>query len=411
MNTDEHKERDGSSVGFLLASPEDPAMYDQKAKDFPSFWDWDEVKQFRVRHDMDLISFDQGCIGHPQRKPTSCLGNLEGMKILAEKRVEGKMGSPLKEDLTERFKQTASWSAWAVGLKEIIKSSLLYLANEKGLGDAKLQKALDREGWRRHILQGHRPFRRDCRACILDMANGPPHRRRTHGGSSAWSMGIDVVQFTKTKDKVSGADAKYAVIATALVPVFEMEHEDPLPEGTPDVADNEDWGEGLEEEDFPLGLEERVLGAEETETKQEPRSLEMVEDVSDPKTSNLLPPKDKLRDTGEEFAGEPQIDPAVVGCMKPLKLKHVTMVEPVASRQAAQVLNALSVILVKMRALGICVRRLHGDRAKELLSHRVQTWCARNNLLFTLGGRGRSCKQRPCRIRNWTVEKTFEAGS
>ena len=415
---EEHRGVQDLPVGFLLESPEDPAAYDQNARDFPSFWDWEEVKQFRVRHDMDLISFDQGCFGHPQKKPTSCLGNLEGMKFLDGKRVEEKMGSPLKEDLSERFKQTTSWSAWASGLKEIIKSSLLFLATEKGFGDAQLRKALDREGWRRHILQGHRPFRRDCRACILDMANGPPHRRRTHGGSSAWSMGIDVVQFTKTKDKVSGSDARYAVIATALVPVFEPEHEDPLPEGTSDVVENEDWGEGLDEKDFPLDLEEHESGEKETETKPEDQLLEDV--PNDPKMDpskcpkngqrasvsgdflgsdgkplkngsckdrlNLNPPREDPKDEGDASKGEPQIDPAVGGCLNPLKFKHVTMVEPIANRQATEVLSALSIILVKMRSMGICIRRLHGDRAKELLSHKIQTWCARNDLLFTLGG-------------------------
>ena len=34
----------------------------------------------------------------------------------------------------------------------------------------------------------------------------------------------------------------------------------------------------------------------------------------------------------------------------------------------------------------MCVNRLHGDRAKELLSNRVQQWCTRNNVICTLGG-------------------------
>ena len=369
---DENREDKKSLVGFVLESPEDPAAYDEKASEFPSFWDWEEVKQFQLRHDMNLISFDQGCLGHSQRKPTSCLGNMEGLEVLGGKRVEGKMGSPLKEDLSERFKQTASWSAWAPGLKETIKRSLLLLAIERGFGDLKLQKALDREGWRKHILQGHRPFRRDCRACILDMANGPQHRRRTHGGSSAWSMGIDVVQFTKTKDRVSGSDAKYAVVATALVPVFEPDHEDPPPEHTEDVIENEDWGEGLEEKDFPVEVEE--LSSENQGKDEKPKDLDSI------------PPKNGGVQGDGKDQERPQIDPAVLGCVKPLKLRHVTLVETVGSRQTSEVLTALSIILVKMRSMGICVRRLHGDRAKELLSHRIQTWCGRNGLLFTLGG-------------------------
>ena len=134
-------------------------------------------------------------------------------------------------------------------MKEAVKASLVMLMEKQGLGKPHLQKVLNREGWKTHILQGHRPFRRDCRACILDMANGPPHRRRTHGGSSAWSMGVDVVQFVKTKDEVTGLDARYAVVATALVPVFETDNTDPT---DTDCVEVPNWGEGLTEEDLAL---------------------------------------------------------------------------------------------------------------------------------------------------------------
>ena len=36
--------------------------------------------------------------------------------------------------------------------------------------------------------------------------------------------------------------------------------------------------------------------------------------------------------------------------------------------------------------MGIHIQRLHGDRAKELLSRQVQAWCTKNNLICTLGG-------------------------
>ena len=38
------------------------------------------------------------------------------------------------------------------------------------------------------------------------MGTGKPHRRRDSGGSSSWSMGVDVVQFPKTVDEVTGGE-------------------------------------------------------------------------------------------------------------------------------------------------------------------------------------------------------------
>ena len=55
-------------VGFLLESPEDPLSYDDRIPDCPSFWDWEEVKEFQRNHQLDLTSFDQGIVGHPQEE-------------------------------------------------------------------------------------------------------------------------------------------------------------------------------------------------------------------------------------------------------------------------------------------------------------------------------------------------------
>ena len=375
------------SIGFLMESPEDPAKYDPMASNYPSFWSWKEVQQFKEKYGMQIISFDQGSYGHPRRKPTSCLVNLSPILEFQGVRCEEKMGLKLEKDLGDRFAQTAAWSTWAPGLKEAVKASLVMLMEEQGLGKPHLQKVLNREGWKTHILQGHRPFRRDCRACILDMANGPPHRRRTHGGSSAWSMGVDVVQFVKTKDEVTGLDARYAVVATALVPVFETDSTDPT---DTDCVEAPNWGEGLTEEELALEPPEaEVVGSD-------PLKEPVGEgDGAEPKRA-----KQKGSDSGgEEPPGQDQIKgsseldeetPSILGnieaCSRPLKLKHVTLTQPVASRQTSEVLAALSVLLVKLRSMGIHIQRLHGDRAKELLSRQVQAWCTKHNLICTLGG-------------------------
>ncbi len=216
---EEHKARGEWEIGFLLESPEDPAAYAGELQ-APSFWTWEEVRSLE-RFGMKLVSFDQGKIGHEQKKPTSCLTNLENVWDLNELRCQGSHGQPLNPTLEGRFQQTSAWAEWAEGLKATIKESVLDLCLKRGLGGNSVKRLLNWEEWKQHIIQGHRPFRRDCRACVLDMANGPQHRRRAFGGTSAWSLGVDIVQFGKTQDEVTHLDVKYAVVATALVPRFE----------------------------------------------------------------------------------------------------------------------------------------------------------------------------------------------
>ena len=136
-----------------------------------------------------------------------------------------------------------------------MKSVLDFLPNNDAV-----KKAFKQGTMETHIIQGHRPYRRDCRACILDMAAGPAHRRREFGGTSAWSLGVDIIQLGGTKDDVTGLDVKYALVGTALVPVFE--HYPPShkvqddEEKTPFLEEivEPSWGEGLDEEEFALEI-------------------------------------------------------------------------------------------------------------------------------------------------------------
>ena len=395
---EEYRNEGSPKTGFLLESPEDPALY-ANVPEAASFWAWDEIKQFQDRWGLGLASFDQGALGHVQRKPTSCLTDLPEVLGLHGVRCSGSHGCELNPNLEDRFEQTASWSKWAPELCQAIRCSLVNRVLEFLPTNSSAKKVLGRKQWKTHILQGHRPFRRDCRACVLDMAAGPVHRRREFGGTSAWSLGVDIIQLGCTKDDVTGLDVKYALVGTALVPVFESY---PPSEKDPEKVEGKDgredivepiWGEGLDEEEFPLGTEmnpEKVAQEIEIESGS-PKGLEVDdgnlfegEDEMDPKgVSSNSPGKDE-KDSPE--GQDDQISREIEQCQAPLKLRHVTFAEPIASRSTGDVTHALTVMLVRMRSLGIHVGRLHGDRAKELLSRNTETWCAKHGLIRTLGG-------------------------
>ena len=385
---EEHKPSSTWDIGFLLESPEDPAAYAGEVE-APSFWTWNELRCLE-EYGMRVVSFDQGMLGHEQNKPTSCLTNLPRVLELDQLRCSGNQGKPLNPSLEERFQQTAAWAEWAEGLKAAIKESILGLGVEKGLGDSQLKRLLNREEWRQHILQGHRPFRRDCRACVLDMANGPQHRRRQHGGTSAWSLGVDVVQFKETRDDVTHVSVKYAVVATALVPRFEeIETQKDYGDALHEDVEKPDWGEGLTEEEFEIepqkdpsnskGKDQDVLKEPQKENREDNGEFVFPGSRPAPGGQEKICYRNMLQ-------GEEKLAREIEECQKPLKLCHVTMVEPVSSRGTNEVLRALTLLLVKMRSLGIHVYRLHGDRAKELLAHKTEQWCSQQKLIRTLGG-------------------------
>ena len=169
----ESKSPQHPEIGFLMGSPEDPAKYAGEC-DAPTFWVSPEVQAIKDRFGVKVVAFDQGQLGHSQTRPTMCLTNLDHVEQMHGARCGKKVGEGLCPALQGRMAQTSSWSAWAPGLKRAIKDSLLLMDTKMDSTTPRAKRFSDSDQWVKHVKQGHRPYRRDCRACILDMAWGPP---------------------------------------------------------------------------------------------------------------------------------------------------------------------------------------------------------------------------------------------
>ena len=374
----ENQHEHAPDVGFLLESPEDPAGYAGE-KQAPSFWAWPEWEYVtRLDPSIRRISFDQKCFGHTQVKPTTVATNLQGFGELDGCRAATR-GEPLASDLVERFQQTSSWSCWAPGLKKVVRVALSSLCRAHANMNPELKKALNNEEWKTHIRQGHQPYRRDCRACILGMAAGAPHRRRKFAGSSAWSMGVDVVPMIKT---ATGQVVKNVMIATALVPVFDDEYpkspkdesNGPHDDENPSVGPGESWGDGLEEDEYALWPEEN---AEEPPSAGAPKVCE-----ERPSGESSLSVEE-----GKVHGEKERVDPLkahVDELSQPLRVRHVTLATTLTSRRAGEVQHGLNLLYTKFKYMGIEVQRIHSDRAKEFLSAPVRAWCARTGVVQSM---------------------------
>ena len=376
-------------VGFFLESPEDPAEYTPQ-KDSPTFWVWPEVTSLIVDYNMRLISFDQGRLGHSQRKPTSSMTNLKGVFQVDEMRCIGPYGEGLHPNLDKRMEQTAAWSTWAPGLKQLLRSALSQLLVDQGLGDESLRKAFSRDQWVQHFRQQHHPFRGDCKTCIMNMASDKPHRRRRSAGSSAWSMGVDIVPLVRAKDEATGEYVKNVMVATLLVPKFLKNSEDEAEaqpssvEASPGVGedgpvkkDSDDcfdshpeseivgWGEGLSEADMAIEGE--------FENKEENPQVDVADSRVDPN-----PQEDKGKVDGVSgFESELQ------RCAVDVQIQHLTVVFPMSSRATADVIHALNVVTTRFRSMGLFIDRIHSDKARELVSKPVQRWMAARQIKQT----------------------------
>ena len=386
-----------NKIGFLLESPEDPKRYvsGPEGENAASFWAWKETQDFVEWYKdqgMMVIHCDQGSFGHHKKKPTGLATNLPVFAELDECRC-GPREVGLADQLGERIVQTEAWSTWAPGLKAALRASLMILCSWHGFTGPRMAKALDAEGWKQHVLQQHHPYRRDCRQCVLEMGAAAPHRRRKFGGSSSWTLSVDVVHMPTSRDMATNQMVKYALVATALVPYMDDYKENPKDDAPVEVVEP-CWGEGIDEPmegemmvDDPEKPEE-LVGSEGCKKSEEPVDS-LVEPPNGLGVGCSLGGATKVADVEYEpsILGEPpnedslkhdmkDIKEEIMVCNRPWKVKHVTMVEPIVSRATGVVMKAMGILLTKMKYLGIPIHRVHSDRAKELLAQKFNTWLA-----------------------------------
>ena len=329
-----------------------------------------------------MTQFDQGMFGHPRKKPMGCITNLPDMGDLDGCRIGG-CDSSLAENLDERLNQTASWSLWAPGFPRAIRTSIMILLGWYGMVNPKLSKSLGLEQWKQHIIQGHQPYRRDCRTCVINMAGAKPHRRRENPGCSAWTMSVDLIHLPIAKDLATKRVVKYGLIATALVPVFDeppkmIDDDDGKDERRVDDDEIETvdpvWGEGLNEDEYILqdeAREEPELGDPKSGEVRDLGDSGYEPEIFDEEEAIQLGLKGFQRD---EKKTEHPWEEEVKELSKPLKVRHITLMEPVESRHVGHVVHAMDTVLNRMRFMGVSVKRLHSDRAKELLSRRFKSF-------------------------------------
>ncbi|CAE7610819.1 TY4B-J [Symbiodinium sp. CCMP2456] len=168
------------------------------------------VKQWVVETNLQQLHFEQGGLGHPLRRPTYMVSNMDITELRGvrdERREEATWGS---------------WSTWAPMMMHILVRGWKRWKMRPGWYPrmVKALRAVDRKSWERHLANDNVPHRPECLQCIHN-ATGRPHRKCLH--KDCHVMSAD----TLGPVRVPGPKGeKYAIVFTFQYPKQKLSPED-----------------------------------------------------------------------------------------------------------------------------------------------------------------------------------------
>ena len=142
---------------FLMESPRDAADYMEEesvTQDFPSFWNFREVKDMAAWMKAAYVHLDQGAVGHAKRKPTTLLvANMSDMEELQGISGEG-TGQETAKSLHAAVPGVVSTGTRPGGgdsgePHQVLDAHELGESHERE-AESKVSK-LDSESWKEHV--------------------------------------------------------------------------------------------------------------------------------------------------------------------------------------------------------------------------------------------------------------------
>ncbi|CAE7769634.1 GIP [Symbiodinium sp. CCMP2592] len=340
---------------------------------------------------------------------------------------------------------TGSDLAWTVEFKRAIASSATRWGREPdALQVVKWMKKLDAEQgkflegftdkelqmWRTHVRNNHLPFNRRCGTCVRSSATGRAHRRVRH--PSAHCLSLDVAgPFRQRAADPNHNDYRYLLVGAYLMPRppdVPPPSKEPPKEPLDVLPPSEEPLDVLPPSKEPLD----VLPPSEEPLDVLPPSkepLDVLPPSVEPPSESLDALQSESDDTGcgvgkvDPGAGFSVLDPFVDDHDDPhpmqeapegrvrevpdddtselrglsqeeferiydevgqeLDYETVYVVRPMRTRTAAEVMAAVQELVLKLRAEGLHISRVHSDRARELRVEPLRRWLLERGALST----------------------------
>ena len=388
---------------ITLEQPWDPEEWVPETRSrpqfgFPSFLSWPETAVIKEVCQLEVISFDQGVVGHVYPKPTQLLSNSQEVMSLNGRRVDVNQGiTPWPAELGARLSVSKKAADWAPGLvdrlRKMIKRKQASAGSAKHPGTARgvqgrwlpwmtqrqagdgegvqtsstsstglrALSAMDAEDWKQHILNDHQPCRRDCGVCLQNLGRDRPHRRIQY--PSGYTLNVDIAgPYQDGTDQLETCP-RYFMVGVFTVP----------------VKNNTPLAEKLQQLSEASGSSAVVWPAEEAVVNPavDPEELEMFAEVAEEERPALSEAEIQQAEVRNQAWTE------MVQDLRDVQMSNLTLAIPLKSRHAGEVQKALTFFYCRLRSLGLPIFRIHSDRAREFTSRQLQTWMRDHDIIHT----------------------------
>ena len=338
---------------FGLEQPSSPKDY---APEVVSFWDTKEWIELKKEFQWSEFHFDQGRLGGLASKRTTFGGSLE---VKVEDFIVG--GSAKGE-----VKNSKDLSRWAPGLMATVARALMEQAfNQRVIKHKTLT-------WEEHVAFGHVPYRRDCKVCQEALQQCSPHRRvkEVVGGV----LSIDTAGPLVPAYDMGGKQARWLLVGvlTWRVPKdskkMKPEEDQPAPEDAPQIEAAGGVQEELEDQN--VLLEEPSEGQQEAGQEKEEDQVQEVNEV-DQEEEELKEPVRRKDDKPPEGHG-----------LEETELRCFRMCLPMITKTSREVTATVMEFVLRLRADGYHVGRIHSDRGHEFNGEFVR-WARTRGIYLT----------------------------
>lgn len=338
----------GKPTKYFLEQPRDPEEWikeeDTPEYGAPSFTVWPETQWLIEQLDLRVSRIDQGALGHPVRKPTALISNLEEVAELDGLRCDSYDPAAWDIPLPQRIEKSKNLAAWAGGLKEVLRRAIrrIHRGDPPALRTLTAKEKGEVQAWIDHHRAGHLPFRKDCPTCLLGAGKNRQHRRLAC--PSSYVLSIDIVgPFIPGVDQeINGP--RYGLVAVYSVPVNGGV---PLPEGLTELRNQVVPGE----EDGDMDVEDHQPDHHRPDWELEPESEEQLPEVE-------VQQQEVNEQRWKEYLKDRRAQP----------VRSLTFGVPLKSREASDVVSAVAQVYARARAMQLPITRIHSDRAREFWS-------------------------------------------
>ena len=395
---------------FGMEHPKDPESWaspDELGFQAPeeglaSCWALDAIKDFAAEHQLCFWHFDQGPLGHERCKPTTIMSSIpappdvlvsgpgHGQACPKSQNPRGS-GSPWP---------SSAWSAWAPGLKHIIKREVLSTLDS--WTSEKCRALRDQENFLRHVVQGHVDFRRDCSACLAGAARGVRHNRKSV--HDAWVLHVDLMgpflegadEHGRVKYVLTGVLTvpDYTTVAQAVQASEDLASGGPMHEGDAHDRGSPARGSGLEGSSeitlgppvsMPLGPLPEVDCEEYEPSDNEPEAALGIDsrDVLAAQLEEAEAPEMEAEARAIDRANLRWVEAASALQLQACPVLEIPFIRTLPNKSQQTVVQALAAMLSQIHYEGFMVRRLHSDRGREFNNSGAHRLCGQRNLYQT----------------------------